>query len=159
MKVLIGVLKIVTIAILIIGLVFVGQEVPKLLNNDYTIVAVSLVAIISIIKQLQDIAKFTKEKYPEEEYNNGTYWDKLWMNIYFVTSHGFEYSIKFIMYLALVIALFLQFKAAKERINSNIDLNSSIYLLKEQVSDLNITTINLVEEYRLLNANKNVESQ
>lgn len=159
MKVLIGVIKIITIVILIIGLVFVEQEVPKLLNNDYTIVAVSLIAIISIIKQLQDIAKFTKEKYPEQEYKNGTPWDKFWMNIYFVTSHGFKYSIKFIIYLALVIALFLQFKAAKVRIDSNIDLNSSIYLLKNQVSNLNITTMNLVEEYRLLNANKNVKSQ
>jgi len=153
----IGVIKIATIVILILGLVVVGQEVPKLLNNDYTIVAVFLVAIISIIKQLQDIAKFTEEKFPEQEYKNGTFWDKLLMNWYFVTSHGFEYSIKFIIYLALVIALVLQLKAAKERIYNNIDLNSSIYLLKEQVSDLNITTTNLLERYRRLDANKTLE--
>lgn len=37
---------------------------------------------MSIIKQLQDIAKFTEKKYPNEEYKNGTFNDKLWMNLY-----------------------------------------------------------------------------
>jgi hypothetical protein len=154
-RIFIGITKLMTILSLIVGLVFIVQIVPTLLNNDYTIVAVFLVAIISIIKQLQDIVKFIEEKYSDEEYKNGGFCDKFWMNIFFIKSHWFEYSIKFIIYLALVIALILQFKAAEQRINYNIDLNSTIYLLKKQVTDLNASNNDLLKAYSNLNANKN----
>lgn len=146
--------KIITIVILIIVLIVIPQIVPTFLNNDFTLVAVSIVAIISIIKQLQDIAKFTDEKYPNEEYKKGTAKDKFWMNYYFITSHGFEYSIKFIMYLALVIALFLQFRAAYQRIHDQIDLKNNIHLLQKQVHDLNTSNNELLKAYTKLKANK-----
>jgi len=59
------------------------------------------------------------------------------------------------MYLALVAALLLQFKAAKQRINYNIELNSTIYLLQQQIADLNTSNNDLLEAYRNLNVNKN----